>query len=327
FQKEILPPSGTGNCVSIYEDGGDAWDFSLNYRDNKPDYLVLNSSETEIDGPKASITQHYRYQKSEMKQQIVLTQGSRRIDFITRINWQEPGKMIKTSFPLEVRSDHAVCEIQFGSIKRPTNSNTTWEMAKDEIPAQKWVDISGRNYGVALLNDSKYGYRVKDNTLELTLLRCVRYPGPLIHKEDSTGKIPGYTDLGVHNFTYSLYPHSGDYVEGGVVQEGYELNIPLSIHSCSPEKGSLPETFSYMKVESPSVIIETVKKAERGREIIIRLYESAGDPCHTFLQLSFPVAKALLVNLMEESIGEIAVKEGRIELDFTAFEILTIRLF
>lgn len=154
------------------------------------------SCETEIDGPKASITHSYKYRKSEMKQQIVLTQGSRRIDFITWINWQEPGKMIKTRFPLAIKADHAVCEIQFGSIKRPTHSNTTWEMAKDEVPAQKWVDISSRHYGVALLNDSKYGYRIKDSTLELTLLRCVRYPGPLIDKEDSSGRISGYTDLG-----------------------------------------------------------------------------------------------------------------------------------
>jgi len=234
--------------------------------------------------------------------------------------------MIKTSFPLAIKADHAVCEIQFGNIKRPTNSNTTWDMAKDEIPAQKWVDISGRDYGVALLNDSKYGYRVKDSALELTLVRCVRYPGPLIDKEDSSGRISGYTDLGEHNFTYSLYPHPGDYAEGGVVQAGYELNIPLTIQYCSSKKGSLPTSFSYMAVESPSVIIETVKKSERGNNIIIRLYESTGEPCKTGLKLNFPVKKVLLVNLMEEPIGEIPVIKGRVELNFTHFEILTIRV-
>ncbi|MCK5196912.1 MAG: alpha-mannosidase, partial [Spirochaetales bacterium] len=213
FHQEILSPAGMGNCISIYEDDGDAWDFSLNYREKKTDSFVLMSSETEIDGPKASITHFYEYKKSEMKQQIILTQGSRRIDFITWINWREPAKMIKTGFPLAIKADHAVCEIQFGSIKRPTHSNTTLDMAKDEVPAQKWVDISSRHYGVALLNDSKYGHRVKDNALELTLVRCVRYPGPLIDKSDSSGSISGDTDLGEHNFTYSLYPHSGDYAE------------------------------------------------------------------------------------------------------------------
>ena len=326
FHQEVLSPTSMGNCISIYEDGGDAWDFSLNYREKKPDAFVLMSCETEIDGPKASITHSYKYRKSEMKQQIVLTQGSRRIDFITWINWQEPGKMIKTRFPLAIKADHAVCEIQFGSIKRPTHSNTTWEMAKDEVPAQKWVDISSRHYGVALLNDSKYGYRIKDSTLELTLLRCVRYPGPLIDKEDSSGRISGYTDLGEHNFTYSLYPHTGDYAEGGVVHTGYELNIPLSIHSCSSREGTLPPSFSYMVVESSSVIIETVKKAERGNEIIVRLYESSGEPCNTGLKLNFPVTKVFLVNLMEEPMGEILVSDGRIELDFTPFEILTLKL-
>lgn len=326
FQQEVLSPSGMGNCVSIYEDNGDAWDFSLTYREKKPDVFVLINFETEIDGPKASITHFYKYQKSEMKQQIVLIQGSRRIDFITWINWQEPAKMIKTSFPLAVKADHAVCEIQFGSLKRPTYSNTTWDMAKDEVPAQKWVDISGRHYGVALLNDSKYGYRVKDSTLELTLLRCVRYPGPLVDKGDSSDRVSGYTDLGEHNFTYSLYPHPGDYIEGAVVQAGYELNIPLEIQHCSSGKGHLPSSFSYMFVESSFVIIEMVKKAENGSEIIVRLYESVGEQCKTGLQLNFPVTKALLVNLMEDEIGELSVDEGRVELDFTPFEILTLRL-
>ncbi len=326
LHQEILSPVGMGNCVSIYEDDGDVWDFSLNYREKPPDTFVLISSETEIDGPKASITHFYKYQKSEMKQQVVLTEGSRCIDFITWINWQEPAKMIKTGFPLAIKADHAVCEIQFGSIKRATHSNTTWDMAKDEVPAQKWVDISSRHYGVALLNDSKYGYRVKDSTLELTLVRCVRYPGPLVDKGDSSREISAYTDLGEHNFTYSLYPHPGDYAEGGVVRAGYELNIPLAILPCSSGKGPLPSTFSYMLVESPSVIIETVKKAEGGSEIIVRLYEAAGESCHTALQLNFPVMKALLVNLMEEPIGEISVREGRVELDFNPFEILTIKL-
>ena len=150
--------------------------------------------------------------------------------------------------------------------------------------------------------------------------------GPLLDKGDSSREISAYTDLGEHNFTYSLYPHPGDYAEGGVVRAGYELNIPLAILPCSSGKGPLPSTFSYMLVESPSVIIETVKKAEGGSEIIVRLYEAAGESCHTALQLNFPVMKALLVNLMEEPIGEISVREGRVELDFNPFEILTIKL-
>lgn len=81
-----------------------------------------------------------------------------------------------------------------------------------------------------------------------------------------------------------------------------------------------------MVVESSSVIIETVKKAEKGNEIIVRLYEASGEPCNTGFKLNFPVTKALLVNLMEEPMGEILVSDGRIELDFTPFEILTLKL-
>ena len=92
--------------------------------------------------------------------------------------------------------------------------------AKDEIAAHSWIDISNGSYGAALLNDSKYGHRVKDSILDLCLLRCVPYPGPVY----------GFTDLGEHQFTYSLYPHTGDYSEGGVVQAAHELNTPPSIH-------------------------------------------------------------------------------------------------
>ena len=213
LEQELLPPSERGNLVSVYEDDGDAWDFSLNYREMRPDHFSLARTEKEVDGPRAIVTHTYEYKKSQMQQQVVLTQGSRRIDFITRIVWNEPGKMVKTRFPLSITADEAVCGIQFGSIKRPTHSNTTWDMARDEVPAHKWVDISDGHYGAALLNDSKYGHRVKDNALELTLLRSVRYPGPSTDSSNSVVEASGYTDICEHSFTYSLYPHPGDYVE------------------------------------------------------------------------------------------------------------------
>ena len=138
--------------------------------------------------------------------------------------------MLRTSFPVAVHAEEAAFEIQFGHVRRPTHRNTTWDLAKDEVAAHKWVDLSQRDYGVALLNDSKYGHKVKDSVIDLNLLRSVPYPGyntALDLTVPADEPHPGYTDQADHIFSYALYPHAGDLVAGQVVQAGYEFNLPL----------------------------------------------------------------------------------------------------
>ena len=150
---------------------------------------------------------------SELRQEIVLTAGSPRLDFVSRLHWREPKTMLRTSFPVAIHADEATFDIQYGHIRRTTHRNTTWDLARDEVAAHKWADLSQGDYGVALLNDSKYGHKVKGNVLDLNLLRSVPYPGPrLVQDADVTPGEPhhAYTDQADHVFTYALLPARGE---------------------------------------------------------------------------------------------------------------------
>src|SRR5690606_31146936 len=130
--------------------------------------------------------------------------------------------------------------------------NTTWDMARAETPGHKWVDLSQRDYGVALLNDSKYGHKIKGHTIDLNLLRSVPYPGPRLVADDAVAPgepHPAYTDQADHTFRYALYPHAGDGLEAGVVRAAYEFNIPLQVVDAAPLAGSLPAAASWLAAD------------------------------------------------------------------------------
>ena len=240
--------------------------------------------------------------------------------------------MLRTSFPVAVHAEDATFEIQFGHVRRPTHRNTTWDLAKDEVAAHKWVDLSQRDYGVALLNDSKYGHKVKGNVIDLNLLRSVPYPGPrLVQDADVAPGEPhhAYTDQCDHVFTYALYPHPGDHVEGRVVQAGYALNVPLRVVPLAPQRGERPSEASFLRVDAPNVVVEAVKKAEApGGEdgIIVRLYECEHRSTRATLHFDFPVGSATETNLMEDVLSPLTLRNNRVTLDFRPFEVKTVRV-
>lgn len=315
-KREVMAPHTRANQLAVYEDKGDAWDFVLNYDEKSPGYFKLESSVAKVDGPLAEIRQTYTYGTSRLVQKIQLFSGSRRVDFVTEVDWKETHKMLRTSFPVDIHANEAACDIQFGHIKRPTSSNTSWEAAQYEIPAQKYVDLSEKTYGVALLNDCKYGHQVKENVLDLNLLRSPVYPDPV-------------ADKACHFFTYSLYPHAWDHLEGGVIQAGYELNNPLRIIPMPENQISqvgMPPEASFCQVEPDNVILETIKKAEDSQELILRLYEAWGTQTPCQIHLGLPLKKASLVNLMEEELNPLKIKNTQVELDFKPFEIHTLKL-
>src|SRR5262249_47999093 len=164
---------------------------------------------------------------------------------------------------------------------RPTHRNTSWDMAKYEICAHKWIDISQWDYGVALLNDCKYGHKVVENVLDLNLLRSPADPDP-------------QADRAQHEFTYALNQHSGNHIAGGCVRAGYELNVPVHYAVGKSLTGSLLSAsdssagVSFAQIDAEHVIIEAIKKAEEGDDIILRLYEAAGATTSTTLTLALP---------------------------------------
>jgi alpha-mannosidase len=351
--REALAAGERANRLAVYRDPGDAWDFPLDYADQTPAHLQLVSAEACVAGPTGVLRQVYRLGHSELTQEIVLTAGSPRLDFNTRVSWRETATMLRTSFPVAVHAEDATYEIQFGHIRRPTHRNTTWELAKDEVAGHKWADLSQRDYGVALLNDSKYGHKIKGHVIDLDLLRSMPYPGPrLVKDEDVAAGQPhhGYSDQAELEFRYALYPHTGDAVAGGVVQAAYEFNIPLRIVPAQSHAGVRPRNASFVQVDAANVIVETVKRAEAcpeqsrracpeqdrracpeqgrrdGNEVIVRLYEAGHAGARARARFGFPVQAAEEVNLLEEHLQPVDLRDNTVELVFRPFEIKTLKL-
>ena len=232
----------------------------------------------------------------------------------------EPAKAVRVLFPLNIPSGTAYCGTAFGAIERPVNNNTSWESARDEVPAQGWIDISNNGYGAALISTVKYGYRVKDRILDLCLLRSVPYPGSELLNQ-------GYTDLGNHVFSYSLFIHKGDYGSGRVVNESSELSVPpqIIIRKDCLIRSDLSD--SYFTLDDPGVVVSAVKPSESGSGIILRLYESRGRSSSTFLNVHSLIIKrygsVYEVNLMEEIEGEVSLTDNKIKVSINPYEIKT----
>lgn len=311
--KEAIAPGSAANKLTVYYDDGDAWDISIQYPQRPAGNFVLQSTGVSLDGPMAELIQTYTYGSSRLEQHIILMYGSRRLDFVTKVDWHENSKMLRVTFPVNVSALDATCGIQFGSIKRPVFANTSFDMAKNEVCAHKWVDMSEPDYGVALLNNCKYGHYVHENVLDLNLLRSTSYPGV-------------DADRGLHEFTYSLYPHAGDHIAGNVVQKAYELNMPLRIVLPHAAAQSEQEPISLVEVDRQNIIVETVKKAEDSNDMILRLYECNGMSTTASLKFGISPRKIVPVDLMENEIGDPAEYRNSATLSFKPFEILTIKL-
>lgn len=305
--------------LTVYHDGGDAWDFPRDYREMKAGRMKLEQAKAYIDGPRAVMEQVYRFGESTLRQKIMLYEGGSAVIFETEADWRETGKMLRAAFPLNVASDQVNCEIQFGHLKRPTTRNTLLQMAQDEICAHHFIDLSQPDYGVALLNDCKYGHSAEANVIDINLLRSPSYP-------DETA------DRTRHRFTYALHPHQRDFIRAEVYKKGYELNIPLRAVQASamgdgtavsePPRAAGP----FLRLHADNVMVEAVKKAEDSDHLILRLYETAGTAARGTLELGFDCRVIEETDLMEVPIRVLGKNGREVELDFTPFEIKTIRV-
>ncbi|MCU6708062.1 glycosyl hydrolase-related protein [Paenibacillus sp. J5C_2022] len=322
--REALGSEGAGNLLSIYHDDGDAWDFPRDYRDAPAGTMVLEHVRYAVDGHRAYAEQQYSYGNSTLRQIISLSSGSKYVQFETESDWRETGKMLRTSFETSVTADVVSCEIQFGYLRRSTSRNTQLEMARDEICAHRYLDISEPGFGVALLNDCKYGHRAEGRTLDLNLLRSPSYPDP-------------EADKAIHRFSYALLPHVGDHIQAGVARAGYEFNTPLVVvegtlsvvgrqDSSGAGNSVESEIWSWLRVDQSGWMIEAVKKSENGDGIIVRLYESEGSASEGVLQIGFPCREVVLTDLMEENSLPLPFTGGQVRLSFRPFEIKTLGL-
>jgi alpha-mannosidase len=290
--RELVPEGERANVLQLFQDGPEreaAWNVHATFE--KAEYAWGPGTQIEVleSGPvRATLRVTRRYRGSRLEQDIIVYDQVPRIDFVTRVDWQERQVMLKAAFPVEVRSPRATYEVQFGAVERATHRNTSWEQEKFEVCGQRWADLSEPGYGISLLNDCKYGYDVHGHTLRLTLLRGPEWPDP-------------DADRGTHEFVYALWPHEGDWTSGGTVQRAAELNTPLL---CLP--GAVPGAGavlgSLLEVAGPA-LLQTLKPAEDGQGWIARLYEPHGGRGTVRVRMPRPLASVLACNLVEEPVN------------------------
>lgn len=314
--REVLRPGARGNVLQVFEDKpvhDEAWDIDLSYQERSWEFTTDGPPElVECNALRMVLAQTLRYGRSTIDQRIILYCHDPRIDFVTRANWQERKTMLKVAFPVNVHAARATFEIAYGAIERPTHRSTSWDQARFEVPGHRWADLSEGDYGVAVLNDCKYGWDVEGDVLRLTLLRSPESPDP-------------EADRGIHEFTYALLPHRGDWRER-VVFAGMELNTPLLPQVTKPHAGRLPKLRSTVAVDRPNVVVDAVKMAEDGDGIIVRVYEAHGSRGPVKITFTRPVAQAEECNLLEDRCCDVEVEGFHIAFDIKPWEVRTFRI-
>lgn len=317
--REVLPEGAVANEFQLFEDrplNWDAWDLDIYYDDRMWTPDPATSITVVEDGPLRSALEIRRpVGNSEIVQKVMLAYNSDRLDFETRVDWHERHTLLKVAFPVDVLAPQATYEIQWGNVERPTHRNTSWDWARFETCAHKWVDLSEGDYGVSLLNDCKYGHDIQGNVIRLTLLRSPTMPDP-------------EADQGEHLFTYSLLPHAGNWRER-TIPAAYHFNDPLLALDTHSREGGLPggqQPLTLVESDSPNVVIETIKRAEDGNGIIVRLYEAHRQRGPVTLRTHFPLEGAWLTNLLEENVEALQVETGICVLNVTPYQIITLRL-
>jgi alpha-mannosidase len=261
-------------------------------------------------GPvQAAIRVEHAFGKSKLNQEIVIHRDLPRIDFVTEIDWREVGgqdidsPMLKVAFPWAHSSGTCVREIPFGHITSPANG--------EEVPSLTFLELPGEGFGVALLNDSKYGHDARGNTVRLTLLRAAYDPDPM-------------PDIGRHRLVFSILPHEGDWKDAEVWKQGHALNTPLRV---IPGKASDARR-SWVSVDAPGVDLSALKRADDGRGIIVRLIEMNGRKVRVNLGIGWRASGLRKCDLRERSLsGRLTkVKGGKVALNLAPHEIGTWRI-
>ena len=297
--REIL--SEPGNQLQAFEDRGqywDAWNIDPEYEQKQLPEPELESIEWIEAGLHNGIRVVKKFNNSRFTQDYILESNLPILKIVNQVDWQETHVMMKAAFPLKVSSDYATYEIPCGAIQRSTKPQTDEERAKWEVSALNWADLTDNSgkYGVSLLNDCKYGYDAKLDSLRLTLLRSATWPDP-------------QSDKGIHHFTYAIYPHQHSWKEAKTVQQGYELNTPLQTLILDQEQqGDLASNILSTQAEllnlSANNLVLTAFKLSESEELIMRCYESQGEVAYIKLKSDIGLDLNSSLNCLEQEQAE-----------------------
>ncbi len=306
---EVLAEGQRGNVLQLFEDKPldyDAWDIDMYYMQKMQEVTDLTTRRVVENGPvRMVLRQQWNISKSHITQDMILYKHDRRVDFKTHVDWNETQKLLKVAFPVDIRTTYATYDIQYGNIRRANNSNSSWERAKFEVAAHRFADISEHGYGVSLLNDCKYGYDVHQNVLRLSLLKAAIFPDP-------------NADKGEHDFTYAIYPHASNFIDGGTVQAAADLNQPLMAVN---GQIALPR----MSFSGAHIELDACKKSEDGKTVVLRFHEYAGAKGTATIQFGFDVREVRLCDLMERSAETPeAVMDNSVQIKIKPYEVVTL---
>jgi len=316
---DSIAAGGCGDELQTFTDKPkkyDAWNIDAEALTTMKPITEVDSVKVVEQGPlRAAVRVTRHWGKSTFVQDVVLYAGTDRVDVRNDFDWQETHVLLKAAFPLAASGPMATYEIPYGTIERPTTRGTSVDAAKFEVPALRWADLGDGAHGLSLLNDSKYGYDAAGNVLRLSLLRSPVYPDPKC-------------DRGRQQFTFALYPHAGTWKQAQTMQRGYEFNTALTAMQVSPHEGVNGSSHSFLHEDGDGVIVTTLKKAEAGDDLILRLYEWKGAATTVKLSLPGKPVSVREVNLMEDAVDApaLALHDGAVSLAVGAYQIRTIRI-
>ncbi|CAN5395710.1 alpha-mannosidase [soil metagenome] len=315
-RREAVAEGGALNTFLLGEDIPylwDQWDVDSDQELRMQEDMRLVSREVVADGPlQFRLRSEYRIgENSTLLQDMIFHASLTRIDFETKVDWREKHRLLKVGFQVDVMAESARHEIQFGHATRPTHRNYPQDRARFEVCCHKWVDLSDDGFGVAILNDCKYGVGVNGNEIRLSLLKSGTHP-------DERG------DNGEHQFTYSILPHDLGFSVQSVVRPAYELNIPAIAAPAAAVAAPLESLFT---IEGMDVIVEAVKWAEKDRAIVIRIYEAGHRAGSVSLRLNTKFSRAAETNLLEEETAPLPAKNGIVKMFVRPFEIRTVKFW
>lgn len=299
--------AGPGNALVVFRDvprAWEAWDVAPDMQQAAGGEALRAEALRVLErGPlRAAVEVTYRFRDSSLTQTYRLTAGSRRLEVHTRAHWSEKRVQVRAFFPLNVRAPFATFETAFGAQTRPTHRNTPGDVARFEVSAHRWADLSESGYGVSLLNDGRYAHTALGHTLALTLLRAPVYPDP-------------FADLGEHEFTYALLPHTGAWDAADTVPEAFDLNSPLLVTPGKVTLTGLP------RPRGLPVRLGSLKRSEDGAALLLRLYEGRG--ARGEVKVELPTGwRAEQVNVLEDRVENADARAWPIK----PFEIVSLRL-
>lgn len=253
----------------------------------------------------------FKYALSETStliQTVRLDAASRRLEFHCEVDWNEAHKFLKVAFPVAVHAPNATYEMQFGNVERPTHYTTPYDLARYEVPMHRWFDFSEHGFGVALLNDCKYGGSTFGNTMRLSLLRAPKNPDP-------------QCDIGHHEFSYAVMPHVGGWREAGVIAEAARFNSPL-------RWGNVAELQSpFVSVNDANLVLDTIKPAEDSDAMVLRFYEAHGARGIARVQLAREYSGAVFCNVLEDDGDKVELDGSTLLIPYTPYQIVSVKVF